>query len=182
MTIAVYAGSLDPITLAHLSIIYRSNKLFDRLVVGVGVNSLKNPLFNPEERVTLINEAMEADWNAAHGSWDPHLRAGGFVEPGSVVVEIFEGLLVDFCRRQHATVIVRGLRAVSDFEQEMAIAHTNDTLAGIDTVFLPTRPGQSFVSSSMVKEIARQRSETGWRALGHYCPPNVVDALKVRFA
>jgi pantetheine-phosphate adenylyltransferase len=90
-------------------------------------------------------------------------------------------MLVDFCQREQATVIVRGLRAITDFENEMAIAHTNDTLAGIDTVFFPTRCRHSFVASSIVKEIAIHNTATGWAALSQYCPENVIEALRKKY-
>lgn len=166
MTIAVYAGSFDPVTLGHLDLIARSSRRFSHLIVAVGENSAKSTLFDGEERIALIEGAMK---------WDC------YVERGSVSVKRFSGMLVDFCQRELATVIVRGLRAVTDFESEMAIAHTNDALAGIDTVFFPTRNRHSFVASSIVKEIARYSTTTGWRALTQYCPENVIQALRRKY-
>jgi len=116
MTIAVYAGSFDPITDGHFDIIERASNVFDTLVIGVGVNPKKQGFFTPEERVGLIKEVCEPLQN--------------------IQVLDFQGLLVEFCLKVGAKVIVRGLRAVSDFESEMGVAHTNAQLSpGIDTFF-----------------------------------------------
>lgn len=136
MKLAVYAGSFDPITYGHQDLIERASLLFDKVIVGIGVNSAKKPLFTTEERLAMV---------------------GGFVEPyPNVTVEAFEGLLIDFCRRKGAAIIVRGLRAATDFDYELGIAQANRTQNQfIDTVFLPTKPEFAFVSSSVVKELCK---------------------------
>lgn len=140
MNVAVYPGSFDPLTYGHLDIVRRAARVFDRLVIGVLANPRKTPLLGSEERMAIIlravAEAMPTD-------------------AGRVVVEAFEGLTVDFCRDRGAGSIVRGLRAVSDFETELQLAHTNRKLAPeVDTVFFMTSIEQGYVSSSLVKEIA----------------------------
>lgn len=152
-TIAVYAGSFDPITNGHADLVTTALPLVDRLVLGVGVNLKKKPLFTFDERVSLIE----------HVTQNP-----------KVSVEAFDGLLVDFCRKLGATYIIRGLRAVSDFESEMVIAHTNRVLGPeITTLFLPTRTEHSFVSSSMVKEVAGHGGD-----VSHFVHPIVATALR----
>jgi pantetheine-phosphate adenylyltransferase len=139
MTIAVYPGSFDPITNGHLDVIGRASQVFDRVVVGVLANPRKQPLLAADERVAIIREAL-----AASG-----------VAGDRVSVETFDGLTVDFCRRTGAGFIVRGLRAISDFETEMQLAHNNRRLApGVDTVFFMTAVEHGYVSSSLVKEIS----------------------------
>lgn len=166
MTTAVYAGSFDPVTKGHLDLIQRAAQAFDHLIVAVGINSAKKPLFTTEEKIRLIEVGI--------------LRSG-FGEP-NIVVTSFEGLLVDFCKQEKATVIIRGLRAVTDFEFEMGIAHANRNMdPGIDTFFIPTQPKYSFVSSSTVREIAKHQSPTGWVHLDSYVTANVKDALKQKF-
>lgn len=136
MTIAIYPGSFDPITLGHLDIIQRGSMLFDRVVVAVLCNPSKTPLFTLEERVALI-QASITDLN-------------------NVTVDSFKGLTVDYARQNNATIVIRGLRVLSDFEKELQMAHTNHTLwAKIETVFLATSNEYSFLSSSVVKEIAQ---------------------------
>ena len=130
MRIAVYPGSFDPVTLGHMDIISRSSKLFDKLIVGVLVNSSKVPLFSAEERVNMIK--------------------------GVVEVRSFDGLLVEFARLCKATAVVRGLRAVTDFEYELQMSQTNHIIApDIDTIFLTTNLNYAYLSSSVVKEVAR---------------------------
>jgi pantetheine-phosphate adenylyltransferase len=140
MTTALYPGSFDPITHGHLDVISRAATLFDRLVVGVLVNPRKQPLFELEDRMAIIREALE--------------EAG--MPPGATVeVAGFDGLTVDFAQRIGAGFIVRGLRAVSDFESELQMAHTNRKLApAVDTLFLMTSLEHAYLSSSLVKEIA----------------------------
>ena len=136
MRIAVYPGSFDPVTLGHIDIISRSSILFDKLIVGVLNNSSKNPLFSAEERVNMIKDAVR--------------------EYTNVEVQSFDGLLVDFARMCHATAVVRGLRAVTDFEYELQMAQTNHIIApDIDTIFLTTNLNYAYLSSSVVKEVAR---------------------------
>ena len=139
-TIAVYPGSFDPITNGHLDIIGRAVAVFDLVIVGVLANPRKTPLLSVETRIAVIREAMRAE-------------AGALLD--HIEVEAFDGLTVDFCREHHASAIVRGLRAISDFETEMQLAHNNRVLApDIDTVFFMTSIANGYVSSSLVKEIA----------------------------
>jgi pantetheine-phosphate adenylyltransferase len=136
MTIAIYPGSFDPITLGHLDIIERGSKLFDRLVVAVLRNPGKTPLFTVEQRLRQISTATQ------------HLP--------QVEVASFDGLTVDYAQAIGAKVLLRGLRVLSDFEKELQMAHTNKTLSTeIETVFLATSTEYGFLSSSIVKEIAR---------------------------
>ena len=136
MRIAVYPGSFDPVTLGHMDIISRSSKLFDKLIVGVLVNSSKVPLFSAEERVNMIRGVVS--------------------EYANVEVRSFDGLLVEFARLCKATAVVRGLRAVTDFEYELQMSQTNHIIApDIDTIFLTTNLNYAYLSSSVVKEVAR---------------------------
>ena len=136
MRIAVYPGSFDPVTLGHMDIISRSSKLFDKLIVGVLVNSSKVPLFSAEERVNMIKGVVS--------------------EYANVEVSSFDGLLVEFARLCKATAVVRGLRAVTDFEYELQMSQTNHIIApDIDTIFLTTNLNYAYLSSSVVKEVAR---------------------------
>jgi pantetheine-phosphate adenylyltransferase len=132
--IAVYPGSFDPLTNGHVDIIRRGSRLFDRIVVAVLVNPGKAPLFTPDERVALAREVFEHDAN--------------------VEVETFDGLLVDYARRRQASVIVRGLRAVSDFEYEMQMALMNRHLSeDLETVFMMPSEAYTYLSSRLVKEV-----------------------------
>jgi pantetheine-phosphate adenylyltransferase len=134
--IAIYPGSFDPITLGHLDIIERGCKLFDTVIVAVLRNPEKSPLFTVQERVEQIRRCTQ------------HLS--------NVEVDSFAGLTVEYAKLRNAKVLLRGLRAVSDFEKELQMAHTNQTLwDDIETVFLATANEYSFLSSSVVKEIAR---------------------------
>jgi pantetheine-phosphate adenylyltransferase len=136
--VGVYPGTFDPITNGHLDIVRRATAVFDRLVVGVLENPRKQPLLAAAARVDVIREAV------AEAGLD-----------GRVEVETFTGLTVDFCRARGASSIVRGLRAISDFEVEMQLAHNNRKLApAVDTVFFMTSLEHGYVSSSLVKEIA----------------------------
>ncbi len=156
---AVFPGSFDPMTNAHLDVAGRAADLFDRLVVGVLSNSKKQALFPIDERVALIREAVAS--LGAH-----------------VAVEAFDGLTVDFARRHEATFIVRGLRAVSDFEAELQMAHTNRKLAPeIDTTFLMSALEYGYLSSSLTKEVALFGGDVSGMV------PDPVDAaLRERFA
>jgi pantetheine-phosphate adenylyltransferase len=140
VTTAVYPGSFDPITLGHLDVIERAARIFDRVVVAVLVNPRKSPMLDDAARVETIREALAET-----------------IGPVSDRVEVtaFDGLTVDFARSVGATFIVRGLRAVSDFESELQMAHTNRKLAqDVDTIFFMTALEHSYLSSSLVKEIA----------------------------
>jgi pantetheine-phosphate adenylyltransferase len=135
-SIAVYPGTFDPITNGHLDVLRRALGIFDRVIVTIAPNVRKNPLFSAEERMRFIRDALPE-----------------FSERLEFVV--FEGLLVDFCRKRDATVIVRGLRALADFEYEFQFSHMNRRLApGVDTVFFMTDERNHYVSSSLVKEVA----------------------------
>ncbi|HIX99953.1 pantetheine-phosphate adenylyltransferase [Faecalicatena contorta] len=132
---AVYPGSFDPVTFGHLDIITRSAKLVDELIVGVLVNNAKSPLFSVEERVKILEKTVENIPN--------------------VKVIPFEGLLVEFVRKMEAQMVVRGLRAITDFEYELQMAQTNHKLEPeLETIFLTTSLEYSYLSSSTVKEVA----------------------------
>ena len=132
---AVYPGSFDPVTFGHLDIITRSAKLVDELIVGVLVNNAKSPLFSVEERVKILEKTVENLPN--------------------VKVIPFEGLLVEFVRKMKAQMVVRGLRAITDFENELQMAQTNHKLEPeVETIFLTTSLDYSYLSSSTVKEVA----------------------------
>jgi len=140
MSVAVYPGSFDPITNGHLDIVERAANVFDTLIVAVLANPKKAPLLSIDERIAVIREALS----------EAGARPGGTVDVAS-----FDGLTVDFARQHGASAIVRGLRAISDFETEMQLAHNNRALApAIDTIFFMTSAENSYVSSSLVKEIA----------------------------
>ena len=131
---AVCPGSFDPVTNGHLDIISRASGLFDEVVVAVGVNKSKNRLFTPEERIEMLREVC--------GEF-PNVRVDGF-----------EGLLTTFCAERGIHAIVKGLRAVSDFDYELQMAQMNASLTDVETVFVPTSPEYSFLASSLVKEVA----------------------------
>lgn len=140
MSIAVYSGSFDPITYGHLDIIQRGAQIFDRVIVAVFHNADKKPLFTVEERCALIREAT-ADME-------------------NVEVDSFDGLVVEYIRRRGADVILRGLRAISDFEYELQIASINRKMyERAETMFLMTNNKHSFISSGMVKEVARHGAD-----------------------
>lgn len=135
MTRAIYPGSFDPVTLGHLDVIKRSSKIVDELIVGVLNNNLKTPLFSVEERVKMLSESVKNLQN--------------------VKVMSFEGLSVDFAKQIEAQILVRGLRAVTDFEYELQMSQTNHKLnPEIDTIFFNTSIEYAYLSSSTVKEIA----------------------------
>jgi pantetheine-phosphate adenylyltransferase len=140
VTTALYPGSFDPVTLGHLDVIERAATVFERVVVAVLTNPKKSPLLEEEERIAAIREAVASELRDAKAS---------------VEVAGFDGLTVDFARRVDARFIVRGLRAVSDFESELQMAHMNRRLAPeVDTIFFMTSLEHSYLSSSLVKEIA----------------------------
>ncbi len=147
--IAIYPGSFDPITLGHLDIIERGAKLFDGVIVAVLCNSNKKPIFSVEKRVQQIQDCTA------------HLP--------NVEVDSFSGLTVEYAKLRDAHVLLRGLRVLSDFEKELQMAHTNTTLwDGIETVFLATTREYSFLSSSIVREIAQFGG-----SISHLVPENV---------
>ncbi len=156
--LAIYAGSFDPPTLGHLDLIERASALFSDVIVGIGRHPTRNPLFSIDERVSLVSRVSA------------HLP--------NVKVEAFEGLLIDFCKAKQARVIVRGLRAATDFEYELQIAHANADLdPDVDTVFLPTRTKNGFISASLVREIASHGGD-----VSRYAPSVVCEALVAKFA
>jgi pantetheine-phosphate adenylyltransferase len=131
--VAIYPGSFDPLTNGHVDIITRGARLFDRIVVAVLVNDTKTPLFTPEERVSMIRDVFRGE--------------------ARVEADTFEGLLVDYAERRRASVIVRGLRAVSDFEYEFQMALMNRRLREVETVFMMPAEQYSYTSSRLVKEV-----------------------------
>ena len=138
--LAVYPGSFDPVTNGHLDILERALKIFDRIIVMIGDNPNKNPFFSPSERIDMLNEAIKKQ-----------IKVKGVVE-----VEYFGGVLLNFLKKKNANIIVRGLRAVSDFEFEFQRALLNRKLdSTIETVFIMTKDEYSFLNSSIVKEISR---------------------------
>ena len=140
MSTAVFPGSFDPVTTGHVDLIRRASRMFDRLVVGVLVNSAKQPLFSKEERVAMLRE-ITADQD-------------------NIEVSSFEGLLVDFVKEQHADAIVRGLRTPGDFEYELPLAQANHKLSvQADTIFLASAPEYSYISSSAVRELLRYQAD-----------------------
>lgn len=153
MTTAICPGSFDPPTYGHIDVVRRTAGIFDRVIVAVVRNPSKQPLFSAEERVELLEDVLDG--------------------LGQVEVESFTGLLVDFARVRGAGVMVKGLRAVSDFDYELQMAQMNHTLAGVDTVFIPTSPEWSFLSSSLVREVARLGGD-----VERLVPPPVFAALK----
>lgn len=156
MTVAVIPGSFDPPTLGHVDVIARAVEVFDRVVIAVVANPSKSPLFTAPERTGMLEEICIG--------WD------------NTTVDHFDGLLVDFARERSAEVIVKGLRAVSDFEYELQMAQMNHHLSGVQTVFLPTNPEHAYLSSSLVKEVARFHG-----SLDGLVSPGVAAALKERF-
>ncbi len=155
---AVYPGSFDPVTLGHLDIIERAAAIFDELTVSVLMNTVKTPLFSVQERVNILKEATR------------HLK--------NVKVDSFSGLLVDYAMEKGIQVSVRGLRAITDFEYELQIAQTNAKLAEgkLDTIFFTTNLEYSYVSSSMVREIASFGGD-----ISQFVPEFVVDQVYKKF-
>jgi pantetheine-phosphate adenylyltransferase len=146
MSVAVYPGSFDPITNGHLDVVRRAARVFDQVVVAVLANPRKQPLLGAAQRVAVIERVIAADPTLA----------------GRVSVQTFDGLTVDFCHTVGASSLVRGLRAIADFETEMQLAHNNHELApDVDTVFFMTSLEHSYVSSSLVKEIALFGGDVG---------------------
>ena len=152
---AVCPGSFDPVTNGHLDIVGRASRLFDEVIIGVLINQHKIGLFTIEERIDMLREVTASY--------------------GNVRVESFRGLLVDFCRTQHAAVVVKGLRAVSDFDYELQMAQMNIGLSGVETLFMSTNPLYSFLSSSLVKEVAKWGGD-----VSQYVPDLVRERLVTR--
>ncbi len=158
MLTAIYPGSFDPITNGHLDVIGRASRLADRLVVGVLLNANKNPLYAIEERVEMTREAVKGYPN--------------------IEVTHFDGLLVEFAERENARIIVRGIRAISDYEFELQMALMNRRLRPeLETVFLMAAEQYSFVSSRIIKEVARLGGN-----IGGLVPPHVEARLRARFS
>ncbi len=152
---ALCPGSFDPVTNGHLDIIDRSANLYDEVVVAVFVNQSKQSMFTVDERRTMLEDATARYDN--------------------VRVDTFQGLTVDYCKEHDIAVIVKGLRAVSDFDYELQQAQMNRGLAGVDTLFMPTNPEYSFLASSLVKEIAKWGGD-----VSSLVPPSVLTELKKR--
>ena len=157
MTTALCPGSFDPPTNGHIDVIERASRHFDRVVAAVIANPSKEPLFSAEERVELLRDALG------------HIDA--------VEVASFDGLLVDFARERGVSVVVKGLRAVSDYDYELQMAQMNEALSpGLETFFVPAKASWAFLSSSLVREVARYG-----RSVDGLVPEGVANALKVRF-
>jgi pantetheine-phosphate adenylyltransferase len=154
---AICPGSFDPVTNGHLDIIHRAAVLYDELTVAVFINRTKVSLFTPDERRDMLVEAIGDHPN--------------------IKIDLFQGLVVDYCRANQIPVIVKGLRAISDFESELQMAQMNRGLAGIETLFMPTNPEYSFLASSLVKEVANWGGE-----VANLVPPLVHKRLVERAA
>jgi len=161
--IAIYAGSFDPVTLGHANIVRRGAELFDRVIVGIGINPDKQPLFSAEEREDFMDEV--------------------FADRDNIEVVSFQGLTVDFARDCGATVMLRGVRTVSDIEAEFTMALANHTIApDLETVFLMASEDYSHISSTLIKQIAMMGQDASAGQLGKFVPAPVVEPLlaKVR--
>jgi pantetheine-phosphate adenylyltransferase len=154
---AVCPGSFDPVTNGHLDIVGRASRLYDEVVVAVLVNKSKSSVFTVEERMDMLGRVT--------------------AEYGNVRVDSFHGLLVDYCRSHDIPVVVKGLRAVSDFDYELQMAQMNHGLAGVETMFIATNPLYSFLSSSLVKEVATYGGD-----VSGLVPQHVLDRLMARLA
>ena len=157
MTKVVCPGSFDPVTNGHLDIVERASRLFDEVVVAVLVNENKASMFTLDERLDMLSRAT--------------------ADLANVTVASFRGLLVNFCAENGVQAIVKGLRAVSDFDYELQMAQMNSSLSGIETVFVPTSPEYSFLASSLVKEVATYGGD-----VSGLIPPFVLDRLTARLA
>ena len=156
-TIAVYPGTFDPITLGHVDIVSRASPLFDTVILAVAASTSKNTVFSIDERVELSRDVLRSISN--------------------VEVQKFDGFMVDFARKKKASVVLRGLRAVSDFEYEFQLAGMNRKLMPeVDTIFMPTSERYTYISSSLVREIAVYGGD-----VSDFVDPNVCEALKNRF-
>ncbi|CAB4693342.1 MAG: pantetheine-phosphate adenylyltransferase [Actinobacteria bacterium] len=153
----VCPGSFDPITFGHLDIIERASSIFDEVVIAVMVNQTKKTLFTVEERIEMTKEVTSKYPNVKVDSWS--------------------GLLVDYCKKNDISIIVKGLRAVTDFDYELQMSQINLQLQGVETLFLSTAPAHSFLSSSLVKEIASYGGD-----VSSYIPAPLLERLKDRLA
>ena len=159
--IGLYAGSFDPVTLGHLDIIRRGARLVDKLIVSVGINPDKSPLFSPTERVEMLQSVLK--------------------EIPNVEVDCFEGLTVDHVHRRKAGVMIRGIRTVSDIESEFTMALTNRTLSpDIETVFLMASEKYSHISSSLIKQIALMGKDHSLNHLELFIPKEVIPLLMAK--
>ena len=155
---AIYPGSFDPVTFGHIDMIERSAKMVDELVVAILINSAKNPLFSVEERVSMLREIT------------------GHVP--NIKITSFHGLLIDYARKVDASIIVRGLRAVTDFEYELQIAQTNRIVDDrVDTVFLTTSLEYAYLSSTIVKEVASYGGD-----ISHFVPEQLIDRIYAKYS
>jgi pantetheine-phosphate adenylyltransferase len=154
---AVCPGSFDPVTNGHVDVIERAAGLFDEVVVAVLINKSKQSLFTVDERIAMLGEIT--------------------APLGNVRLDSFHGLLVDYCREHKIPAAVKGLRAVSDFDYELQMAQMNHRLSGLETLFIATNPTYSFLSSSLVKEVATYGGD-----VSHLLPPSVDRALRARLA
>ena len=162
MATAIYPGSFDPITYGHINLIERGLKIFDKLVIGVACNVRKAPLFTAEERIEMIRASLP--------------------DAKNIEIDTFEGLLIDYAKKQNSRIILRGLRALSDFEFEFQLAHMNARLGastpdGIETIFMMTGEEHFYVSSSLVREISSFGGD-----ISGLVPQIVEDQLKQKFA
>ena len=158
MKTAVYPGSFDPVTMGHLDIVERTSQIFDKVIIGVLNNRAKSPLFSVEERVNMLKEVT--------------------ADLPNVEVQSFAGLLIDFVRKNEAQIIVRGLRAITDFEYELQMAQTNRIMAPeVDTLFLTTNLRYSYLSSSIVKEIA-----AGGGDISAFVHPYVAERMRMKLS
>ena len=158
MKTAVYPGSFDPVTMGHLDIVERTSQIFDKVIIGVLNNRAKSPLFSVEERVNMLKEVT--------------------ADLPNVEVQSFAGPLLDFVRKNEAQLIVRGLRAITDFEYELQMAQTNRVMAPeVDTLFLTTNLRYSYLSSSIVKEIA-----AGGGDISAFVHPYVAERMRMKLS
>lgn len=154
---AIYPGSFDPVTFGHVDMIERSAKMVDELVVAVLINSAKNPLFSVKERVSMLEEIT---------GYIPNIR-----------ITSFDGLLIDYARKVEASIIIRGLRAVTDFEYELQIAQTNRIVnSQVDTMFLTTSLEYAYLSSTIVKEVASYGGD-----ISHFVPEQLIDRIYAKY-